>query len=160
MGSWRANGERNFEPGGRQIVARGGATTRVGVDRAADEAPSRGLRGRSKRATRDATCHGVGIAEDGRPEPLVNEKNNQSPDVRSGRQPATASCLGGASAETEGREPGDGKALLHNKPRPTCHPLTSFGVPVVIYSNPAFRRVAASRWANVLSPYGLKIPLR
>ena len=43
------------------------------------------------------------------PEPLVNEKNNQSPDVRSGRQPVTASCLGGASAETEGRKPGDGK---------------------------------------------------
>ena len=48
-------------------------------------------------------------SETRRPEPLVNEKNYQSPDVRSGRQPVTASCLGGASAETEGRKPGDGK---------------------------------------------------
>ena len=48
MGRWRANGERNIEPGGRQIVARGGATTRVGVDRAADEAPSRGTPGKTK----------------------------------------------------------------------------------------------------------------
>ena len=36
-----------------------------------------------------------------------------SPDERSGRQPATATCLGVASAKTEGRKPGDGKSLQH-----------------------------------------------
>ena len=29
------------------------------------------------------------------------------------------------------------KALLHNKPRSPCHPLTSFGVSVVFYSKPS-----------------------
>ena len=55
----------------------------------------------------------------------------------SGRQPVTASCLGGASAETEGRKPGDGKSLLHNKLRHLCHPSTLVGVPVVFYSIPS-----------------------
>ena len=68
---------------------------------------------RSGRHIHSAAAASEGVAsercETRRPEPLVNEKNNQSPDVRSGRQPVTPSCLGGASAETEGRKPGDGK---------------------------------------------------
>ncbi|MBQ2869391.1 MAG: hypothetical protein IJE88_05130, partial [Akkermansia sp.] len=61
--------------------------------------------------------------------PLVNEKNNQSPDVRSGRQPVTVSCLGGASAETEGRKPGDGKAWYQYIASLSVTP-TFVGVPV------------------------------
>ena len=29
------------------------------------------------------------------------------------------------------------KALLHNKPRPPCHPLTSFGVPGIFNTKPS-----------------------
>ena len=29
------------------------------------------------------------------------------------------------------------KALLRNKPRPPCHPLTSFGVPGIFNTNPS-----------------------
>ena len=29
------------------------------------------------------------------------------------------------------------KALRHNKPRPPCHPLTSFGVPVIFNTKPS-----------------------
>ena len=43
------------------------------------------------------------------------KKMTRTPNTVSGWQPATASCLGVGSPETEGREPGDGKAKLQHK---------------------------------------------
>ena len=51
-----------------------------------------------------------------------------------GWHPVTATRLGEALAETEGREPGDGKAMLHIEAWALCHPSLRRGSH--IYTSP------------------------